>query len=123
MSVSNVGRKPAKKIEIVFNWTPPFMNVWPKRHYTTVNSPDGRHSIVLDDLAPGEVFGMEIMAINVALPQLCNVRSEEALSQQKAMIPQIVQTRSVIAFVTWLLFSGTIFSIYLALVLIEYVAR
>ena len=32
--VQNSGREPATKIELVFNWKPMCLNIWPSRHMT-----------------------------------------------------------------------------------------
>jgi hypothetical protein len=123
LAVTNVGRTPAKNVELVFNWKPAFVNVWPLRHYTTLDSPDGRHSIVLESLAPKEVFGMELLAINQELPGLCNVRSEQTESVQKQMIPQIVQPVWFIGVLGWLLAAGCVATVYIILLLIEVALR
>ena len=88
-SVANVGKSTAKRVEIVFNWRPAYFNVWPLRHFEELEHPDGRFSVVLDSLAPKETFGMELLAVNKALPIICNVRSEQVESLKKAMIAPV----------------------------------
>jgi hypothetical protein len=118
VSVSNIGRSTAKNVEIVFNWKPAFVNVWPLRHFATRDAPDGRHSIVLESLAPKEVF-VELLAINQELPNICNVRSEQTESVEKRMIPQIVHAPWLLGLVGWLLVAGSIGTVYLILLLME----
>jgi hypothetical protein len=33
VSIFNAGRSPATKLEIVFNWKPQHINIWPSRHF------------------------------------------------------------------------------------------
>jgi len=76
--VINVGRETANKIELVFNWKPQFMNLWPVRHYETkTNEQDGRYSVIFDNLSPREEIGLEVLSINNDLPELLVVRSAE----------------------------------------------
>jgi hypothetical protein len=119
VSVTNVGRRAGKLVEITLNWKPMYLNVWPSRHYEVKDAPDGRHTIFLDSLAPKEVLGMEMLAVNAELPAICNVRSEEVESIEKAMIPQVVQSPPVLIFAAWLMLIGAIATVYIILVLIE----
>jgi hypothetical protein len=119
VSVTNTGRKTAKPVEITFNWKPMHINVWPHRHFETKDAPDGRHTVVLESLAPKEIFGMELLSINADLPAICNVRSEQIESVERAMILQIVQPQRVLVFVAWLMLLGAIGTVYLLLLLIE----
>lgn len=120
LAVSNTGRSTATSVELVFNWKPPYFNVWPLRHYTILDHPDRRFSLILESLAPKEAFGMELLSINRDLPELCNVRSEQTQSVEKIMIPQMVHPRWIMGLVAWLMFAGLVTTIYLLLVLIEW---
>lgn len=119
-SVSNTGKSTATNVELVFNWKPSHFNVWPLRHYTTRDHPDGRFSLVLENLAPKEVFGMELLSVNVDLPVLCNVRSEQTESVERPMILQIIYPGWARAVVGWLMFAGLVTSIYLLLALLQW---
>lgn len=120
MSTFNAGRSTATKVELVFNWKPQFFNVWPLRHYEEREHPDRRFSIVLDSLAPKESFGIELLAVNRELPDLCNVRSEQCESVEKEMRPQIVVGRSMLVLLWTILSLGFVTAIYLALSLIQW---
>ena len=119
-SVSNTGKSTATNVELVFNWKPAYFNVWPLRHYTTRDHPDGRFSLVLESLAPKEVFGMELLSVNIELPNLCNVRSEQTESVEKPMMLQIIYPRWVPVIAGWLMFAGLVTSIYLLLALLQW---
>jgi len=43
IKVINTGRDTANKIELIFNWKPQYINLWPVRHYDQITDPDGRH--------------------------------------------------------------------------------
>ena len=50
--IQNAGKETATKVELVFNWKPPCVNIWPSRHFVEHNEPDGRYIMVFDSLAP-----------------------------------------------------------------------
>lgn len=79
--VINTGRETANKIELVFNWKPQYINLWPVRHYETHNDQDNRHILIFENLSPKEEIGIEIMSINAELPALLVVRSAECTAQ------------------------------------------
>ncbi len=68
--VINTGRETANKIELVFNWTPQYLNLWPVRYYEQKTDQDGRNILIFDNLSPKEEIGLEIMSINADLPAL-----------------------------------------------------
>jgi len=80
--VINTGRETANKIELVFNWKPQYINLWPVRHYETHNDQDNRHILIFENLSPKEEIGIEIMSINAELPALLVVRSAECTAQK-----------------------------------------
>lgn len=79
--VINTGRETAHQIELVFNWKPQYINLWPVRHYEVHSDQDGRHILIFDNLSPKEEIGIEIMSINAELPALLVVRSAECTAQ------------------------------------------
>lgn len=88
--ISNDGRDTAKNVEIVFNWRPMFMNVWPARHFEHRLSDHNRYSLLFASLAPKENINVELIGINAALPELVTVRSDEVIAQERAMMLQPV---------------------------------
>jgi hypothetical protein len=122
ISVSNLGVEKADNIELVFNWRPQFINVWPSRYYEQKDCSDGRHSLILSTLAPGEVFGAEIMSINAALPGINNVRSDQCEATSVPMIPQVLQPRWKVALVALFLFIGVGTAIYAAVLGVQFLA-
>ena len=88
--VNNIGKATATKVELLFNWKPLCINVWPPRHFSDHEDPDGRYTIVFDSLAPTEVIGCELLTINHELPNLLVVRCDQCVAQSIAMNPQPV---------------------------------
>ena len=84
----NSGLLSAKNVEYTFNWKPPIYSVFPGRAFTTEETAMGRWTIKLDSLAPGEVFGIEIMSINRDLPLISAMRSDDVSGKSIAMAPQ-----------------------------------
>jgi len=81
IKVINTGRDTAHKVELVFNWKPPYLNLWPVRSYEEKTDGDNRHMLIFENLAPKEELGFEIMSINQDLPALLQVRSAECLAK------------------------------------------
>ena len=81
IKVINSGRETANKVELVFNWKPHYVNLWPVRHYEQKTDIDNRHIMIFDNLSPKEEIGLEIMSINADLPALLLVRSAECTAQ------------------------------------------
>lgn len=86
IKVINTGRDTANKVELVFNWKPQHINLWPVRHYEHKTDQDGRHTLIFDNLSPKEEIGLEIMCINVDLPALLVVRSAECTAQNVSLM-------------------------------------
>jgi hypothetical protein len=84
--VINTGRDTANKVELVFNWKPHYVNLWPVRHYEQKTDQDNRHILIFDNLSPKEEIGLEIMSINADLPALLVVRSAECTAQNVALM-------------------------------------
>lgn len=80
--VQNVGRKPATKIELVFNFKPMCINFWPLRNKTEMPQEDGRHVILFESLAPGEAVIFELLSVNSELPGLANVRCDQGVATE-----------------------------------------
>lgn len=86
IKVINTGRETANKVELVFNWKPHYVNLWPVRHYEQKTDQDNRHILIFDNLSPKEEIGLEIMSINADLPALLLVRSAECTAQNVGLM-------------------------------------
>jgi hypothetical protein len=85
IKIINTGRDTANKVELVFNWKPQYINLWPVRHYDQKTDQDGRQILIFDNLSPREEIGLEIMCINADLPALLVVRSAECMAQNVSL--------------------------------------
>jgi len=116
----NEGTVPARNIELVFNWRPPCLNIWPPRHTTEHIETDGRYVLMFESLAPNEFVDFELLSINLNLPQVVTARSDQCVAQNIFMYPQPVakpwQRRLFVA----LAFAGLALVIYLLLLLLQY---
>lgn len=118
--IRNAGREPASKVELVFNWKPMCLNLWPVRHYEEYVEPDNRYVLIFDSLAPNEVLGVEVLSVNYDLPNLVTVRSAECIAQNINMHPQPVVSQSVRVIATVLMALGLAAAVYLAIVLVQF---
>lgn len=118
--IRNAGREPATRLELVFNWKPMCLNVWPVRHYDEYAEPDRRHVLIFDSLAPGEVLGVEVLSVNADLPNLLTVRSAQCVAQNINMYPQPVVSQAVRIAVTALMALGLAAAVYIAILLIQF---
>jgi len=89
----NPGRETATNVEVVLNWEPKCVNIWPARHFTAKKDDNGRYSAIFDSLAPGEELGIEIFSINAELPIVLTVRCDQCAAKNIPMFPQEVQSR------------------------------
>lgn len=112
----NAGRAIAHNVEIVFNWKPLCLNVWPSRHFEENTEPDNRYVLIFASLAPGEFFGCELLSVNNDLPALITVRSDEMFGIPVSMSPQPIVPRWRTMWVTALAFIGLAAGIYLLLI-------
>lgn len=118
--VRNAGREPATKLEVVFNWEPMCINVWPTRHFETHREPDRRYVLIFDSLSPGEVVGCEVLSVNGELPKLVTVRCDQCVGQSIAMYPQPVVGRGVRTAAVVFMALGVATAIYFAIVAVQF---
>src|SRR5690606_31153750 len=74
LQIRSAGKVPISNMEVIFNWKPMYMNLWPPRHYDEVMERDERCTIKFDSLAPGEFFHIELLSINNKLPDVLAIR-------------------------------------------------
>lgn len=118
--VRNSGRESATKIELVFNWKPMCLNVWPPRHFTEHVEPDNRYVLVFESLSPGEVLGCEVLSVNQELPNLMTVRSDQCVAQFLNMYPQPVVSPRMRTFTSALQALGLAAAVYAAILLVQF---
>lgn len=118
--ISNSGRETATNVEIVFNWKPLCINIWPSRHYEEHVEQDGRYVMVFDSLAPNEQIGFEALSVNADLPALINARCDQCTAIEVPMYPQPVLSVWKRRVAATLLFLGFSFSIYLTIIVLQF---
>ena len=118
--IRNGGREAAEKVELVFNWKPMCLNLWPARHYEEHHQPDNRYVLIFDSLAPDENLYLEVLSVNHDLPSLVTVRSSNCIAKNLNMYPQPVVSNSFRRIVATLSFLGLAAAIYLAIILIKF---
>jgi hypothetical protein len=106
VGVTNAGLETAKNVEVVFNWKPMFLNVWPVRAYEERPSAHDTYSLLIPSLAPGEAVVINLVSINAGLPGLATVRCDEATAVQKNMTLQEVHPRWKLMLVAWFIIAG-----------------
>lgn len=118
--IRNAGKETATKIELVFNWKPMCVNLWPVRHFDEHIEPDKRYTMHFDNLSPNETIGVEVLSVNQDLPSLLTVRSAECIAQNINMYPQPVVGNKLRFFIVILLMLGLATLVYLAIALIQF---
>ncbi len=116
----NAGKETATKVELVFNWKPLCINIWPTRHFTEHIEPDNRYVLIFDSLSPGEVLGCELFAINAQLPLLITARCDQCVAQNIEMYPQPVVKVWVQKLAALLMLCGLGLIVYLAILLLQF---
>jgi hypothetical protein len=116
----NQGRAPAHHVEIVFNWKPPCLNVWPSRHFEEKIEADNRYVLIFASLAPGESFGCELLSVNRELPHLITVRCDEGVARAITMLPLPMVPRWRVWVILVLAFLGFVAAIYLTLICLQW---
>lgn len=118
--IRNAGRETATKVELVFNWKPMCLNLWPVRHYDEHIEPDRRYVLIFDSLAPLEVLGVEVLAVNEDLPSLITVRSAQCNAQSITMYPQPVVSNAARRTAVALMALGLAAAVYLGIVVVQF---
>jgi hypothetical protein len=120
--VLNVGREKAAKVEVVFNWEPQFINIWPSRTLDKKVMHDRRCSYQFEDLPPKDSLNFELMAINATIPAMVSVRSEAAVAREVTLAPQEVHPNWKIWIVGYLMLAGVAATVFLIATLIQLLA-
>jgi hypothetical protein len=118
--IRNSGRETATKVELVFNWKPMCLNLWPVRHFEEYQESDRRYVMIFDSLAPGEVLSCEVLSVNAELPNLITVRSAQCVAQNIFMYPQPIVSTKIRIIATVLMGLGLAAFVYLAILLIQF---
>jgi hypothetical protein len=91
--VQNIGRAPVQNIEMVFAAPPNHFDIWPQRHFTTAQNPNGNLIVGVDNLNPREYFTISMLQVGIDTPLVTNVRWNGGVGRQRQMAPQQVLPR------------------------------
>lgn len=119
--VSNGGRATATKIEILFNWKPLCLNVWPPRHFEETQEPDNRYTLIFDSLAPNENLSLHVLSVNNELPNLVSVRCDQCVAKIVDMYPQPHVPTWKRRLAVFLLLAGIATVVYALMILLQFV--
>jgi hypothetical protein len=72
--IQNMGRLGAKDVEVVFNYPPTEISVWPQRKYTPETTRENRLIVKFDFIAPREFVEIAVLNLDTDLPDLLNVK-------------------------------------------------
>jgi len=103
VTVQNLGRRPARNVELMYNRQPDHFTVTPDRPRTERTTAQGQHVITMATLGHNEWFTVEVLGFaNMAV--LTHVRSEDGEGRlvpvmQQRVIPRWVQQVFVVCFV------------------------
>jgi hypothetical protein len=86
--VRNIGRAPAKEIEIYFNYPPYHFQIWPSIQYTAEKTAEENFVLKIPFLKQGESFAIEMVQTDIVPPELLNVRAIEGTCKNVEMSPQ-----------------------------------
>lgn len=118
--LKNTGGEPAKNVELVFNWKPRCINIWPSRHITEHLETDNRYVVIFDSLAPNEFVGFELLTVNSEAPNLITARSEQCVAKRVDMYPQQVIKPWLARALGFLILLGISVAIYLTLLALQF---
>ena len=79
--ISNTGKVPLSEIEIVLNYSPQSLNLWPPRPFSIAEIAHGRIAISLPALSPKDELWFEMVSVNNSLPNVLSVRSKETVAR------------------------------------------
>jgi hypothetical protein len=119
-SLNNSGRATAQDVEIVFNWRPQLLNLWPQRLYTEHENPEGRFIIKIGTLGPKEFIGIDMLSCNRDLPAIVQVRAAVGSTKNIAMYPQRIFPKWMNMLLMYFTFLGFATSIYFAFVVLQF---
>lgn len=100
--VHNVGRAPAKEVEVFLGMEPQHYQLWPLVNYGSTRTPENFYVVQVPNLGHKEHFTMEVLQVNADLPFVQRVRTDQGEAARVPLLPQRVFSGWVHA-VSWVL--------------------
>lgn len=116
----NAGRVTLTNIEVVFNWKPMCINLWPIRSHKENIEDDRRCILLFNSMAPGEMIGLEILEISKKLPELVSARCDQCSARNVIMYPQPAVSNIARFVHAFLVALGLGAGVYLVILLIQF---
>lgn len=79
--IKNTGKVPLTEVEVILNFPPQSLNLWPPRPFSKREIEHDRVAISLTTLSPGEEIWFEMVAVNAPVPAALSVRSKETVAR------------------------------------------
>ncbi|NNE87182.1 MAG: hypothetical protein HKN27_03820 [Silicimonas sp.] len=111
----NIGRKPAREVEIVFNMIPTSYNMFPTRDHQVSQLGNGFFSIKVPSIAPNELVVIDIIDIGGRELNLQSVNCPDAIANEVKFLPTRQYGKLFEALVCYLLIAGFFASVYFVL--------
>jgi hypothetical protein len=118
IALQNVGRAVIENVELVLNYAPEHYEIWPKRAFAEVPTPN---AFVVDfrSVNPRESVSLHMISAEVELPRVMAVRFRGGTGTEVLMAPQRLWPTWLLRLVVFVLLSGVVGLIYLVVRLIQ----
>lgn len=122
LTIQNVGRKPAKDVEIIHKERPDHFQFSTQIAFVEENTPSGEHVIKIPSLGPKEYVNIQLLS-HIKQPVLLNVRSAEGAAQLIQVRLQRVFPKVFYLLTAVFLFVGSGFCIYWIVLALIFISR
>jgi hypothetical protein len=109
--VQNIGFAPAQDVEIILNFKPENLSLWPQLNYTTSINREQRFIVKIENLGRREFTALEMLHSTGNMPETLRVRTPRGECRQVPMAPVQTFSRRVRFAVIGLMFLG-IFTVF-----------
>ncbi|MGI3163860.1 hypothetical protein [Pseudooceanicola sp. 200-1SW] len=111
----NVGRRPARELEVVFSTTPTSYNLWPPRDHEPRALENGTFVLKVPSVAPRELVIVDVIEIERKRVDVLSVNCPDVLATEVRFAPVRQFGKVVNGLIGYLMFAGLVGTIYLAL--------
>jgi hypothetical protein len=80
--IQNVGRLPAKNVEVVLNYPPDEISLWNQRSYKLERNHEGRLICIIEFIAAKEAIDLALLTIGGDVPDVLNIKCPEHVGKQ-----------------------------------------
>lgn len=93
--IQNVGRESASDIEVILNYRPHNLSLWPQLVYSTTSNPENKYIIKIENLGRREFTQIEMLHSVGDMPAVLRIRTPRGECKQAPMAPMQVFPASV----------------------------